>query len=1209
MNETNAAPFVVGGAVQAGQGMYLVRDADRELLEYCRSSALVYILTARQLGKSSLMIHTAETLVDEGYIAIMVDLQSIGTPRHAEQWYRGVVQEIDAQAGLGNDVMSWWESHPELHVANRFTRLLQELVVLHGEKRITIFIDEIDTTLSLDYTDDFFAGIRFLYGERAINPDLQRLSFVLIGVAEPIDLIKDQQRTPFNIGSRLELSDFTLEEATPLCQGLDLEERERELVLRRVLYWTGGHPYLTLRVFSEIRAAPRQKWSKSAIDRFVQTLFLGEHGRGDHNLHFVRTMLTLQGAGRNRLLGLYARTHRGKVVPDVGADESVNRLKLSGVVRSQRGRLVIRNRIYEQVFTAKWAKANRTRDWPLHIRRLRYVAVTSSLLFVTVFVLGSIETTRIREEKHKAESKADELAKTTLMLEEKQSMLQKALRETQNLRAKDVAARLRADDYPLATVLVAEVLRDMLESKEPLSATLLDDLRSYLRQPLASVDESSEVKSVTISPDGRFVAVVTTEGACICTIDSTSSPNCHERISGEIEAMRFDPSSRRVVMATSDGEGTGVTIRQLDGAKLLVDLGKQTAKVNDIQFDAAGDRLVIALNDGKVRVWNVDGTAVSGFVGGHSEPVVTARFNTHGTHVVTASVDNTAAIHRVDGMGDDVLLQGHLAPLTDAMFTDDGRHVLTSSSDGEVRIWRTKDGSPVRIPGYGGVSVHARLGATGHQVLLRSSDGSAILRDMSTIESTEQILVGKYDEIVDSASMGNHLVAITVLRDGSIDVQDVAGMEHAVLPYHYGRIGKEFLVEKVSIATSRPRVVVASRRHVMVWDVARLGSAEVLMHRSSVSFAVFGARDERVATAADDNVVRLWPLGSEPADAKLLDGHTSSIVSLTFSPSRDRLLSTSEDGTARIWFVNDQDAPPLVLAGSDPVLVGGFSPDGALVVTGSENGTISIWAPDGDQAPMVRDGHSGSVLAMRFSTDGRTILAAYADGTVHLWTGKDFQKSLMLCRHEGSVIDAQFVPNTDLIGTASEDGTAKICRTDGSGEVRVLRHEGAVNSISFNARGDRFLTASEDSKARIWSLDDDEATFVLEHPTVSAAETNSVSHAEFSPDDSLVLTLAEHVRIWNGHDEGEPLLELKGHEDDVMSAHFSHGGDDVLTASLDGTVRVWHVNQKTIAHEMLDTLCKGTHTALSTDEWERYFTGRAFRHTCKGQAPKQLIAF
>lgn len=76
--------------------------------------------------------------------------------------------------------------------------------------QVVIFVDEINTTLSLNFTDDFYAAIRALYDARAHMPILQRLSFVLIGVATPGDLIRDSKRTPFNIGQRVDLADFSL---------------------------------------------------------------------------------------------------------------------------------------------------------------------------------------------------------------------------------------------------------------------------------------------------------------------------------------------------------------------------------------------------------------------------------------------------------------------------------------------------------------------------------------------------------------------------------------------------------------------------------------------------------------------------------------------------------------------------------------------------------------------------------------------------------------------------------------------------------------------------------------------------------------------------------------------------------------------------------------------------------------------------------------
>ena len=88
-------------------------------------------------------------------------------------------------------------------------------------EKIVIFIDEIDSTLSLPFNiDDFFAVVRDCYNKRTENSDYQRLTFAMIGVTTPADLIKDKKRTPFNIGIPIKLTGFQLDEVEPLAKGL-----------------------------------------------------------------------------------------------------------------------------------------------------------------------------------------------------------------------------------------------------------------------------------------------------------------------------------------------------------------------------------------------------------------------------------------------------------------------------------------------------------------------------------------------------------------------------------------------------------------------------------------------------------------------------------------------------------------------------------------------------------------------------------------------------------------------------------------------------------------------------------------------------------------------------------------------------------------------------------------------------------------------------
>src|SRR5205807_8870420 len=117
----------------------------------------------------------------------------------------------------------------------------------HGPRttdKLVIFVDELDTVRSLSFsTDEFFGAIREVYTRRAENQEFNRLTFALLGVATPSDLIRDTRLTPFNVARRIELRDFSEEEALPLASALVQSPRDAKGMLRRILHWTSGHPY------------------------------------------------------------------------------------------------------------------------------------------------------------------------------------------------------------------------------------------------------------------------------------------------------------------------------------------------------------------------------------------------------------------------------------------------------------------------------------------------------------------------------------------------------------------------------------------------------------------------------------------------------------------------------------------------------------------------------------------------------------------------------------------------------------------------------------------------------------------------------------------------------------------------------------------------------------------------------------------------------
>lgn len=334
MNEATTNFYVTDGTLQRNAPSYVRRQADLDLYEGLSAGKFCYVLTPRQMGKSSLMVQTAARLREEGVAVAVLDLTAIGQNVTVEQWYDGLLSRVGQQLKIEDELEDFWLEHERLGPLQRWIQAISKLVLKHCTDRVVIFIDEIDAVRSLSFsTDEFFAGIRELYNRRTEDPELKRLTFCLLGVATPSDLIKDTRTTPFNIGQRVELTDFTEAEAAPLVDGLNRSEKLAALLLKRILYWTGGHPFLTQRLCQAV-AQDQNVANGSGVDHLCEQLFLSPRARErDDNLLFVRDRLLRSEVDRAGLLTLYAQVRERQRIPYDEANPLISTLRLSGITR------------------------------------------------------------------------------------------------------------------------------------------------------------------------------------------------------------------------------------------------------------------------------------------------------------------------------------------------------------------------------------------------------------------------------------------------------------------------------------------------------------------------------------------------------------------------------------------------------------------------------------------------------------------------------------------------------------------------------------------------------------------------------------------------------------------------------------------------------------------------------------------------------------
>ena len=119
--------FVAGGTLPTRIPSYVVRAADQELYQAALEGEFCYVLTPRQMGKSSLMVRASRRLEEAGATTAMVDLNSIGTTE-IDTWYRSLLTQIARALQLDVDVQSWWEVQ-DVTRSQRFMHFVRDVLL------------------------------------------------------------------------------------------------------------------------------------------------------------------------------------------------------------------------------------------------------------------------------------------------------------------------------------------------------------------------------------------------------------------------------------------------------------------------------------------------------------------------------------------------------------------------------------------------------------------------------------------------------------------------------------------------------------------------------------------------------------------------------------------------------------------------------------------------------------------------------------------------------------------------------------------------------------------------------------------------------------------------------------------------------------------------------------------------------------------------
>jgi hypothetical protein len=326
----------VGGAVPLDSAFYVVRPQD-ELFRaaIARGDSIVLVKGARQMGKTSLLARGLQQARQQGARVIRTDLQKLNAA-HLESpntLFLTLAVAIADQLDLEVCPEEIW--HARRGPSENFERFWRRECLRTSDAPIVWGLDEVDRLFSCNFASEVFGLFRAWHNERALEPEgpWRRLTMAIAYATEAHLFISDVNQSPFNVGTRLALEDFTLDQVADLNGRYGSPLRD-EVERSRFVRLLGGHPYLVRRGLHEMVTAPMD------LPAFEAQADQDEGIYGDH----LRRILVLL-ARDEALCGVVRGVLRGEPCPTA---DSFYRLRSAGVMGGASARDArLRCRLYE----------------------------------------------------------------------------------------------------------------------------------------------------------------------------------------------------------------------------------------------------------------------------------------------------------------------------------------------------------------------------------------------------------------------------------------------------------------------------------------------------------------------------------------------------------------------------------------------------------------------------------------------------------------------------------------------------------------------------------------------------------------------------------------------------------------------------------------------------------------------------------------------
>ena len=1098
--------FIVGAPLHAVRAGYVSRRADDLLFETVASGRYAHVLAPDHSGKSSLIAATAARLEASGCKIAILDLEQIGVRDGGSdpgRWYYNVAYRLLRQLRIRYDLQTWWHDKSILSNRQRLLEFYSEIVLQFVPERVVVFVDEIQCIEALPFADQLLASIRAAHNARTTDPDFSRLTFVLLGECDPVSLVSEPELSPFNVTRQILLDDFTREQLDIFTTELNLDREQATVALDRIYHWTRGQPYLSQKLARQVArdGADGDGDVAAQVDRMATTQLAGRAAlHSEPHMSHIHRVVVNDEKQRESLLNLYGRIRKGvEVAADLGSPLQRRLIAVGLIEIDHDGNLRVRNRLYESVFTARWANENLP-------TRLRVPAMVAGIFLLFVLLpfwytqwlprpymslltsptveldvaQSAYENLRsfpghadtadnlfrsFVEQRAALATRADEIKAVAALSNE----LPNAVRLPETLLAaywdRQASKALRAERRDAALLATLESLVLPTPRRRQRAAILISDDYPLLLATLPPQQGSTTV----FDPDSMLLT--SAEGARISQW-SYATQELQQREGWNVTALEVVPLVRRVIV---DREG--------QVSRIGLTLNISHARLSDLRIKViAPSGRTVEIETGLERVSSNDDVRIPeaqlrDFVG---ESLM-------GTWSISVRDESLGVAGQLVGWNLKLNSQGTVEDFQrglnipepveretdDVWFDNSGRYAVARAMQSDsARIWDLAFAEPVRAIAVNENETLIGLDAAARRLVTATQDG-VNLWDTATGDRIASLPVGMASAGAVLTADGMHLFAE---HRGDIETRlELWSLEQ-------GEIVAELIMAGVPalVATdpSGSRVAVADYDHaVRIWEFATgelLAQIDLPVQPSAIQLAAGG---ETLGVVHGVSGVSLWSI-SKP-QSPLLEETAVGNWQLVFSPSGAGVLAGRAETGFQIYGSRDGRlvGPPIgVRSNTGPPAVLAFSKDEQVIFTGNTLDMSRFWRAT-EIPPLDEDGMAESDHPL-WQPSADRVMAALPGGN-------------------GMVIGDPAGHVHVISGGASLAEVQAL-----SEEVSFVGHTKEVVRLGVDRSGEVVASAATDNSIRVWNAESGQP-----YPWIAELEGDAIDELVFSPDATFLAVL------------------------------------------------------------------------------------------------------